>query len=293
VLLKAAMGGGGKGMRVATDERSLRRLFDVTRSEAEAAFGSGTVYLERYLAAPRHVEVQIAGDGEGGAIHVGERDCSLQRRHQKLVEEALAPALSGDLRTRIREAAVRLASHARYRTVGTVEFLVEGDEFFFLEVNPRLQVEHPVTEEVTGIDLAHLQIELATGAGLPLSQDEVTVQGHAIEVRVNAEHPWTFLPSPGRVTGYHAPGGPGVRIDSAVHEGAVVHPHYDSLVAKLIVRASTRKEAIRRCLWALDQFVVEGVHTTIPMQRALVASPEFARVDFHTRFVDGFVAERG
>ncbi len=292
VLVKAAFGGGGKGMRVAVDETALRRVFELTSAEAEAAFGNGALFIERFLATPRHVEVQVAGDRYGNAIHLGERDCTLQRRHQKLVEEAPAPFLSDDLRARIRQAAVRLVAHTGYCTVGTCEFLVEGDEFFFLEVNPRIQVEHPVTEEVFGVDLVQLQIRLAAGEPMPISQADIVANGHAIEVRINAEDPWTFRPSPGRITGYHAPGGPGVRIDSAVHEHAIVQPFYDSLVAKLIVRAPTREAAIRRLLGAMDEFVVEGIATTLPLQRALVDDPLFREATYYTRCVDAWLEAR-
>ena len=292
VMLKAAFGGGGKGMRVVRDAISLRRAFELTSNEAEAAFGNGALFLERFLGSPRHIEVQIAGDGKGGAIHLGERDCSMQRRHQKIIEEAPAAGLSDDLRARIRDAAVQLAQHTRYKTVGTCEFLVEGEEFWFLEVNPRIQVEHPVTEQVTGVDLVQLQLRLAAGEPLPMTQDQVTISGHAIEARINAEDPWTFMPSPGKITGYHAPGGLGVRIDSAVHEQAFVQPYYDSLVAKLIVSAQTREAAIRRLSWALDEFVVEGIRTTLPLQRALVGDRAFRELLFHTRFIDDWLAAR-
>jgi acetyl-CoA carboxylase biotin carboxylase subunit len=292
LMLKAAFGGGGKGMRVVHDVAALRRAFELTSTEAEAAFGNGALFLERFLATPRHVEIQIAGDGQGNAIHLGERDCSMQRRHQKIIEEAPAPGLSDDLRGRIRDAAVQLARHTRYRSVGTCEFLVQGEEFWFLEVNPRIQVEHPVTEQVTGIDLVQLQIRLAAGEPLPYTQEQVQITGHAIEVRVNAEDPWTFMPSPGKITGYHAPGGPGIRIDSAVHEQAMVQPYYDSLVAKLIVTGADRDAAIRRLTWAMDEYVVEGIRTTLPLQRALVADPAFREVRFHTRYIDEWLANR-
>jgi acetyl-CoA carboxylase biotin carboxylase subunit len=275
-----------------TDPDSLRRIYDICRSEAQAAFGTGAVYVERFLARPRHVEVQVAGDGRGGGIWLGTRDCSLQRRHQKLVEEAPAPNLPDQLHRDILEAAARLVRTTGYQTVGTVEFLVDGDEFFFLEVNPRIQVEHPVTEMVTGVDLIDLQIRLAAGEGLPIRQDEVRTTGHAIEVRVNAENPWTFLPSPGRITGYHEPGGPGVRIDSAAHEHAVIPPYYDSLVAKLIVHASDREHAIRRIQWAMDEFIVEGIDTTLPVQRELIAGEVFRRVEHYTRYVDEWLTKR-
>ncbi|HHO54127.1 MAG TPA: acetyl-CoA carboxylase biotin carboxylase subunit, partial [Deltaproteobacteria bacterium] len=258
VILKAAAGGGGKGMRVVEDPEQLARVFGVAQAESEAAFGSRDVFIERYLRRPRHVEVQVAGDGQGGGIHLGTRDCSMQRRHQKIIEEAPAPNLSDDLRGRIEEAAAALVRAVGYQTVATVEFLVEGEEFFFLEVNPRIQVEHPVTEEITGIDLIQLQLRLAAGERLPLAQADVVQRGHALEVRVNAEDPSSFLPSPGLVTGYHEPGGPGVRVDSAIHEHAMVQPYYDSLAAKLIVRADDRDRAITRMIGAIDEFIVEG-----------------------------------
>ncbi|MCA9569721.1 MAG: acetyl-CoA carboxylase biotin carboxylase subunit [Myxococcales bacterium] len=292
VILKAAFGGGGKGMRVVEDPATLERVFKLTQTEAQAAFGNGDVFIERYLRAPRHVEVQVAGDGRGVGLHFGTRDCSMQRRHQKIIEEAPAPNLSDDLRARICKAGADLVANVNYQTVGTVEFLVEGEEFFFLEVNPRIQVEHPVTEEVTGVDLIKLQMELAAGMGFPFTQDEVKIEGHAIEIRVNAENPDTFLPSPGLVTGYHEPGGPGVRIDSAIHEQAVVQPFYDSLTAKLIVKGRDREHARIRLLSAMDEFIVEGIYTTMPLQRELLLGEAFRNVTFWTRYVDKFVEER-
>jgi acetyl-CoA carboxylase biotin carboxylase subunit len=291
VILKAAGGGGGKGMRIVEDEAMLARVFEVTQTEARAAFGNGDVFIERFLRAPRHVEVQVLGDGIDG-VHAGTRDCSMQRRHQKIIEEAPAPNLPEGLGERIAEAAAELVRSTGYRTVGTCEFLVDGDEFFFLEVNPRIQVEHPVTEEVTGIDLIQEQIKLAAGEPLSFRQSELQIRGHAIEVRVNAEDPWTFLPSPGRITGYHEPGGPGVRIDSAVHEQATVQPHYDSLVAKLIVWGTDRDHAIRRMRWALDEFVVEGIKTTLPLQRLLIEGEAFRGARMHTRYIDQWLKER-
>ena len=292
IILKAAAGGGGKGMRVVESEAELRRAFDLAGVEAEAAFGSSEVFIERFLRTPRHVEIQVAGDKHGHAIHVGERDCSMQRRHQKLVEEAPAPNLSESLRDRIRSAAVELVRSTNYHTVGTCEFLVEGDEFFFLEVNPRIQVEHPVTEQVSGLDLVALQIRLAAGEQMPVTQDQVALRGHAIEVRINAEHPTKFTPSPGRITGYHLPGGPGLRIDSALHENAMVQPYYDSLVAKLIVWAPTRAQAIERMLGALRECVVEGIQTTLPLHRELIDSEAFREVRFSTRYIDGWLSQR-
>ncbi len=292
VILKAAAGGGGKGMRVVESEEELPRGFNLAQEEARVSFGNGDVFVERYLPSPRHIEVQIAADGKGGAIHLGTRDCSLQRRHQKLVEEAPAPNMSDATRKRICDAAVALASDVQYQTLATVEFLLEGDDFFFLEVNPRIQVEHPVTEEVTGVDLVEEQLRLAAGEGLSLTQDEVQISGHAIEVRVNAEDPWRQLPSPGPVTGYHEPGGPGVRVDSAIHEHAFVQPYYDSLTAKLIVKGRDRNHCIERLLCALDEFVVEGIQTSIPLQRELVDGAVFRESRMYTRYVDSFLAER-
>jgi len=293
IMLKAAAGGGGKGMRVVESAEQLERVFTVAQAESQAAFGSKDVFLERYLRRPRHVEVQVAGDGEhGGGIHLGTRDCSLQRRHQKIIEEAPAPFLSDKLRNDIQDAGARLVRSVGYQTVATVEFLVEEDEFFFLEVNPRIQVEHPVTEEITGIDLIQLQIRLAAGEPLPLTQAEVKQQGHAIEIRVNAENPDNFLPSPGRVTGYHEPGGPGVRVDSAIHEHAMVQPYYDSLAAKLIVRGNDREHAIRRTLGAMEEFIVEGIKTTLPVQAELLQTEEFRTGTMYTRFIDGWLKDR-
>lgn len=292
VMMKAAAGGGGKGMRVVESAEEMERAFRLAQTEAQAAFGSGEVFIERFLRRPRHVEVQVAGDGRGGAIHVGTRDCSMQRRHQKLIEEAPAAGLPGDLGERIAQAAAELVRSVSYQTVGTVEFLVEGDEFFFLEVNPRIQVEHPVTEEVMGIDLVREQIRLAAGEPLSVRQEQIQARGHAIEVRVNAEDPWTFLPSPGRITGYHEPGGPGVRVDSAAHELAMVQPYYDSLIGKLIVRGDDREHAIKRMIGALDEFIVEGIKTTVPLQLALLDTQEFRDNRMYVRFVDEWLKQR-
>jgi acetyl-CoA carboxylase biotin carboxylase subunit len=292
IMVKAAAGGGGKGMRVVHSMEELERVFELCRAEAMAAFGSGAVFVERFLGRPRHVEVQVAGDGRGNAIYLGTRDCSMQRRHQKLVEEAPAPGLSEQLLLDIQEAAARLVASVHYQTVGTVEFLVQDGEFFFLEVNPRIQVEHPVTEETAEIDLVAEQIRLASGQPLSLTQEQVTCRGHAIEVRINAEDPWTFVPSPGNITGYHEPGGLGIRVDSAAHEQARIPPYYDSLVAKLIVRGNTREEALRRMHWALDEFVVEGIKTTLPMLEELIETDAFREMNMTTRFVDEWLASR-
>ena len=292
VMLKAAGGGGGKGMRVVEDAEMLRKVFDVTRTESQAAFGSSDVFIERFLRRPRHIEVQVAGDALGNAVHVGTRDCSMQRRHQKIIEEAPAVGLPEGLHDRIALAAADLVRTVGYQTVGTVEFLVEGDEFFFLEVNPRIQVEHPVTEAVSGIDLIQEQIRLAAGEPLSFTQDELVITGHAIEVRVNAEDPFKLLPSPGLITGYHEPGGPGVRIDSAVHEHATVQPYYDSLIGKLIVHGKDREHAIRRMLWCIDEFVVEGISTSLPLQKALIEDEAFQNLTMYTKYVDAWLEQR-
>lgn len=291
VMLKAAAGGGGKGMRVVESPEEMERQFPLAQGEALASFGNGDVFIERFLRYPRHVEVQVAGDGRGGGIHIGTRDCSMQRRHQKIIEEAPAPFMSDSLRSRITEAAAELVRSVHYQTVGTVEFLVEGEEFFFLEVNPRIQVEHPVTEEVSGIDLIEEQIRLAAGEGLSYTQEQVKPKGHAIEIRVNAEDPWNFLPWPGQITGYHEPGGPGVRVDSAVHEHAFVQPYYDSLAGKLIVYGKDRNHAIRKMLGAMDEFIVEGIRTTMPLQRKLLETDAFKDGSMYVRFVDEWVKE--
>ncbi len=292
IMLKAAAGGGGKGMRIIENDADMEKLFPITATEAKAAFGSGALFIERFLRKPRHIEVQFAGDRFGTAVHVGERDCSMQRRHQKIIEEAPAPNLSEPLRDRIRAAAARLVASTGYVTVGTCEFLVEGEEFFFLEVNPRIQVEHPVTEMVTGVDLVQLQIRLAAGERMPFAQADIRLQGHSIEVRVNAEDPWKFTPSPGKITGYHAPGGPGVRVDSSIHEGATVQPYYDSLAAKLIVHAPDREAAIRKLLGAMNEYVIEGIRTSLPLQKLLLTDPAFRDVRFHTRYIDEWLRGR-
>ncbi|MBN2798090.1 MAG: acetyl-CoA carboxylase biotin carboxylase subunit [Deltaproteobacteria bacterium] len=291
VLVKATAGGGGKGMRRVDSAEELARVFELTSAEALASFGRGDVFIERFLEAPRHIEVQVLGDGID-AIHLGTRECTLQRRHQKIIEEAPAPRLSAALRQGLQDAAVHLARSVGYRSLGTMEFLVQGDGFWFLEVNPRIQVEHPVTEEITGLDLVDEQLRIAAGGRLSLTQDQVVQRGHAIEVRVNAEHPWTFRASPGVITGYHEPGGPGIRVDSAVHEHASVLPWYDSLVAKVIAHGRSREQARMRMLRALEEVVVEGIDTSVPLQLELLRSEAFrlARVD--TRTVDRWVSAR-
>ncbi|MGV6876124.1 acetyl-CoA carboxylase biotin carboxylase subunit [Pseudochelatococcus sp. B33] len=274
VLVKAAAGGGGRGMKVARDAASLSDALATARMEAKAAFGDDSVYLEKYLEKPRHIEIQVIGDGRGGAVHLGERDCSLQRRHQKVWEEAPSPALNRSERERIGTVVARAMQELQYLGAGTVEFLYENGEFYFIEMNTRIQVEHPVTEMITGIDLVNEQIRVASGAPLSIRQEDIVFDGHAIECRINAEHPSSFRPSPGTITYYHPPGGLGVRVDSAVYQGYRIPPHYDSLVGKLIVHGRTRTECLMRLRRALDEFVVDGIETTLPLFRALVRNQD-------------------
>jgi acetyl-CoA carboxylase biotin carboxylase subunit len=288
VILKASAGGGGRGMRVARDERELSGAFDTARAEAETAFGNAEVYLEKYLEAPRHIEFQVFGDIHGNLRQMGERECSIQRRHQKLIEEAPSTALDEALRTRMGEAAVAAAKAVSYTNAGTVEFLLDSQgRFYFMEMNTRLQVEHPVTEEVTAVDLVKEQIAVAAGEPLSFSRT-LSPRGHAIEFRINAEDPVTFQPSPGRITTFHIPGGLGVRIDTAAYQGYVIPPHYDSLIAKLIVSGRNRLEAIARGRRALDLFVIEGIKTTIPMHRRVLDDPDFVDGRLSTRFMDRY-----
>ncbi len=283
VLVKASAGGGGRGMKVAATPDDLADAFNTARAEARAAFGDGTVYLEKYLAKPRHIEIQIMGDGKGGAIHLGERDCSLQRRHQKIWEESPSPALEPGVRDRMGTLVAAAIAKLGYSGAGTIEFLFEGGEFYFIEMNTRLQVEHPVTEALTGIDLVNEQIRIAAGYGLSLRQDEVRFEGHAIECRINAEDPVTFAPSPGRISYYHPPGGLGVRVDSGAYQGYRIPPYYDSLIGKLIVHGRNRRECLMRLRRALDEFVVDGISTTVPLFRRLVDEPDIVagKYDIH------------
>jgi acetyl-CoA carboxylase biotin carboxylase subunit len=291
VILKAAAGGGGRGMRVARDERELSGAYDTARAEAEKAFANSDVYLEKYLEAPRHIEFQIFGDTHGNVQHLGERECSIQRRHQKLIEEAPSAALTPELRRQMGAAAVAAAKAVNYTNAGTIEFLLDSqDRFYFMEMNTRLQVEHPVTEEVTGIDMVKEQIAVAAGEPLSFAGRELVPRGHAIEFRVNAEDPVTFAPSPGRLTAFHPPGGLGVRVDTAAYHGYVIPPHYDSLIAKLIVRGKDRNEAMSRARRALDLFVIEGIKTTIPMHRRILDDPDFRDGRLSTRFMERFAA---
>jgi acetyl-CoA carboxylase, biotin carboxylase subunit len=288
VILKAAAGGGGRGMRVVQDAASLQKQFDTAGNEAERAFGDGSIYLEKYLVQPRHVEFQVFGDRHGRVLHLCERECSIQRRHQKLIEEAPAPGLGPELRSEMGEAAVKLARAVDYENAGTVEFLLDADgSFYFMEMNTRIQVEHPVTETILGLDLVKMQIRVAAGERLEVRSGLVP-RGHAIECRINAEHPRTFAPSPGKISTLHLPGGPGVRVDTHAYEDYFFPPYYDSLIAKLVAWGSDRAEAIARMERALDSFVVEGIHTSIPLQRAIMRDREFRAGRLSTRFMEGF-----
>jgi acetyl-CoA carboxylase biotin carboxylase subunit len=289
VLVKAAAGGGGRGMKVARTEADLKLALSTARAEAKAAFGDASVYLEKYLEKPRHIEIQVLGDGKGGAVHLGERDCSLQRRHQKVWEEGPSPALNAAGRAKIGETVAQAMRDLKYLGVGTVEFLWEDGEFYFIEMNTRIQVEHPVTEMITGIDLVLEQIRVAAGGDLPVTQKDITLSGHAIECRINAENPVTFRPSPGRIAHFHPPGGLGVRVDSAVYQGYVIPPYYDSLVGKLIVHGKTRAECLMRLRRALDEFVVDGVETTLPLFRALVREPGIIDGDYHIHWLEHYL----
>ncbi|UEM05110.1 acetyl-CoA carboxylase biotin carboxylase subunit [Skermanella rosea] len=286
VLIKAAAGGGGKGMKVAYSADQLKEAYQLARGEARAAFGNDQVYMERYLSRPRHIEIQLLGDMHGNAVHFGERDCSVQRRHQKVIEEAPSPALNATQRAFIGDLAARTTAQLGYRGVGTMEFLFEDGEFYFIEMNTRLQVEHTITEMITGIDLVREQIRIATGAPLGYTQDDIRFHGHAIECRVNAEHPETFVPSPGRIDGYHAPGGLGVRVDSALYDGYRVPPHYDSLIAKLVVHGTTRNECMMRLRRALEEFVIGGVDTSLPLHRRIIAETNFINGDYDIHWLE-------
>ena len=293
VLIKAAAGGGGRGMKVARSAADLSMALSTARSEAKAAFGDDAVYIEKYLEKPRHIEIQVLGDGQGKAIHLGERDCSLQRRHQKVLEESPSPALNAEARQKIGEIVAKAMREINYLGVGTVEFLYEDGQFYFIEMNTRIQVEHPVTEMITDIDLIFEQIRVAAGAELTLRQGDITFRGHAIECRINAENPVSFRPSPGKILHYHPPGGLGVRIDSAVYEGYTIPPYYDSLVGKLIVHGKTRQECLMRLKRALDEVVVDGIETTLPLFRALVAEKDVIDGNYHIHWLEQFLGRGG
>ena len=291
VLIKAAAGGGGRGMKVARDAQSLGLALATARAEAKSAFGDDTVYIEKYLGRPRHIEIQVIADSHGNVLHLGERDCSLQRRHQKVLEEAPSPALNAQQRDHIGGVVARGLTQLGYLGVGTVEFLYENGEFYFIEMNTRLQVEHPVTEMITGLDLVREQIRIAAGAKLDFTQSDVTFNGHAIECRINAENPRTFKPSPGMIRDYHVPGGLGVRVDSAAYAGYRIPPYYDSMVGKLIVHGRNRNECLMRLRRALDEMVVDGIETTIPLFQRLMGEPDFMNGDYHIHWLEEFLAK--
>ncbi|MGB6996251.1 MAG: ATP-grasp domain-containing protein, partial [Pseudolabrys sp.] len=293
VLIKAAAGGGGRGMKVALSASELSLALSTARAEAKAAFGDDVVYIEKYLERPRHIEIQVLGDGKGHAIHLGERDCSLQRRHQKVWEEGPSPALNAGARDMIGETVAKAMRDIGYLGVGTVEFLYEDGKFYFIEMNTRIQVEHPVTEMITDIDLIFEQIRVAAGSELAIRQSDVKFHGHAIECRINAENPVSFRPSPGKILHYHAPGGLGVRIDSAVYQGYTIPPYYDSLVGKLIVHGKTRTECLMRLKRALDEVVVDGIETTLPLFRALVRENDIIDGNYHIHWLEQFLARGG
>jgi acetyl-CoA carboxylase biotin carboxylase subunit len=292
-MLKAAAGGGGKGMRIVRTKAELDSAWPLVRGEAKAAFGDDAVYLEKYLETPRHIEIQVLADGKGNAIHLGERDCSLQRRHQKVWEESPSPALNAGARDEIGETVAKAMRELKYLGVGTVEFLFEEGKFYFIEMNTRIQVEHQVTEMITEIDLILEQIRVASGGELTLKQEDVRFHGHAIECRVNAENPVSFRPSPGKIVHYHAPGGLGVRVDSAVYQGYSIPPYYDSLLGKLIVHGKTRGECLMRLRRALDEFVVDGIDTTLPLFRALVRDEDIIDGNYHIHWLEQFLARGG
>lgn len=275
VIIKAAAGGGGRGMRVVHNEAALVNSVQITKGEAAVAFGSDVVYMEKFLQRPRHVEIQVLADGKGNAIHLGDRDCSLQRRHQKVIEEAPAPAIDDEARRQVAESCVNACKEIGYRGAGTFEFLYEDGGFYFIEMNTRVQVEHPVTELITGVDIVQEQLRIASGLDISVTQDEVQFRGHALECRINAEDPQNFLPSPGRITTYHAPGGPGIRMDSHIYDGYTVPPFYDSLIAKVIAYGEDRDQAMARMRQALDELVIEGIRTNTQLHRELVRDASF------------------
>lgn len=293
LLVKASAGGGGRGIRMVESEDQLASQIEIARQEAKNFFGDDAVYMERFVKNPRHVEIQILADKQGNVIHLGERDCSMQRRNQKVLEESPSPVMTDELRRKMGEAAVKAAKVCGYHNAGTIEFLVEnGKDFYFMEMNTRIQVEHPVTEFVTGVDLVKAQIKIAAGEPLDYTQDDIQVKGHSIECRINAENPkLNFRPSPGKILALHTPGGPGIRIDSAAYQGYTISPYYDSMIAKLIVYAPTRQEAIMKMKWALSEFIVEGIDTNIDFQLALVKCDEFQSGDYNNRFLDTFKFE--
>ena len=290
VLIKAAAGGGGRGMKVVRGAEEIENALSTARAEAKAGFLNDSVYIEKFLETPRHIEVQVLADGHGGAVHLGERDCSLQRRHQKVLEEARSPVLDDVQRDRIGGIAVDAVRRMGYRNAGTFEFLYDGGEFYFIEMNTRLQVEHPVTEMITGVDMVREQIRIAAGDALSFVQADVAFSGHAIECRINAENPATFVPSPGRITDYHPPGGLGVRVDSGLYSGYLIPPFYDSLVSKLIVHGGDRNECLMRLRRSLEEYAIGGVETTLPLHQKIVMDPSFASGDYDIHWLERFVA---
>ncbi len=290
VIIKATAGGGGRGMKVAENEAGLEVAFRTTRSEAKAAFGNPDVYLEKYLQRPRHIEIQVFGDGKGRAVHLGERDCSLQRRHQKVLEEAPGPAITAEQRARIGKVCADAVAKIGYSGAGTIEFLFEDGEFYFIEMNTRLQVEHPVTEAIFGVDLVRQQIRVAAGLPMEFHQEDLVINGHSIEVRINAEKVPSFSPCPGKITQYHAPGGLGVRMDSALYQGYSIPPYYDSLIGKLIVHGRDRDEALARLSRALGELIVDGVDTTVPLFRDLLAEPDIQSGNYSIHWLERWLA---
>ena len=293
VIVKAAAGGGGRGMKVAHSADQMSEVLSTARAESKAAFGDDTLYMEKYLETPRHIEIQVIGDSHGNAVHLGERDCSMQRRHQKILEEAPSPALNAQAREEIGTRVADAIRELGYRGVGTVEFLYENGEFFFIEMNTRLQVEHPVTEMVTGVDLVREQLRIASGAPLSFRQEDVVINGHAIECRINAENPVTFAPNPGKVTSFHAPGGFGVRVDSGLYDGYSIPPYYDSLVAKLTVHGANRNECLMRLRRTLLEFVVDGVDTTIPLHLDLIENKDVVDGTYNIHWLEKYIAAKG
>ncbi len=291
VIIKAASGGGGRGMRVVNKREDMEVSLQMTQTEAQAAFGDGSVYIEKYLGKPRHIEIQVLGDGQGGGVHLGERDCSLQRRHQKVWEEARSPALNDDQRAKIGATCAKAIADMNYSGAGTIEFLYEDGEFFFIEMNTRLQVEHPITEMITGIDLVQEQIRIAAGAKLGYTQDDISFNGHAIECRINAENARTFMPSPGLVENVHVPGGLGVRVDSGIYSGYTIPPYYDSLIGKLIVFGKTRNDCLMRLRRALDEYVIQGIDTTIPLFQDLLKEKDIMDGNYDIHWLEKYLAK--
>ena len=289
VLIKAAAGGGGKGMKVARTAADLEEAYTLAQGEARAAFGNGEMYMEKYLEKPRHIEVQLLGDTHGNAVHFGERDCSIQRRHQKVIEEAPSPGLNASEREEIGALAADVIRRLGYRGVGTIEFLYENGKFYFIEMNTRLQIEHTISEMITGIDLVREQIRVAAGLPLSYKQSDIKFNGHSIECRINAENPETFIPSPGKIAGYHPPGGLDVRVDSALYDGYRVPPHYDSMIAKLVVHGNNRNECLLRLRRALEEFVIGGIDTTLPLHRRLIAQTDFINGDYDIHWLEHFL----